>query len=308
MSIRPVDLPEIRAELADCLAKPGMAWFFKDRAASLSRRGIASTAEALQRNETKALLLDDLFFVAEGMYRLAEAAAESLPSYTMAPEDVPSEFGFAFLAPGSHNPPGQLNALSAVEWWNTGNGVRLNFYCDTEVMIDSLTAARKCSPEQESFQRKTMGRLSPMAAEWFIEFVREAPEQADSYREPSGWTPPDDGDEQFIRTIRAMWLLMQQPLAEVSEVEPDRAARKRLRRAGREPASVRVIELRRPKTTGGTGNSDREYHHAWVVRGHWRQQWFPKREVHRPVWIAPHIKGPEGAPLIGGEKVYALKR
>jgi hypothetical protein len=69
-----------------------------------------------------------------------------------------------------------------------------------------------------------------------------------------------------------------------------------------------VIELRRPKTSSGPGDGDREYHHQWIVRGHWRQQWHPKRQVHRPVWIAPHIKGPEGAPLIGGEKVYALKR
>ena len=102
---------------------------------------------------------------------------------------------------------------------------------------------------------------------------------------------------------------MQQPLADSSTVEPDRAARKRLHRAGQEPAPVRVIELRRSRNTAsGHGESDREYHHRWITRGHWRQHWYPKRQVHRPVWIAPHIKGPEGAPLIGGEKVYALKR
>lgn len=305
MNIRPQELPEIRAELASDLAKPGMAWFYKDRAEALARRGLkVDEADAFSRNagydfqqmEVSCLLLCQLFFVAEEMYELAKAAAASLPPYTLLPEDVPSDFGFAYLAPGTHIPNGNLNAIAAVEWWTTPTGVRLNFYCDTETMISTMAAVGKCTPEQAAAQRALMGRLSSMAAEAFIEF---------------GHHPLDHvaiGDEQFIRTIRAMWLLMQQPLARTAEVEPDRPARKRLRRAGHEPAPVRVIELRRPTNSGAHGDGDREYHHQWIVRGHWRQQWHPARQVHRPVWIAPHIKGPEGAPLIGGEKVYALKR
>jgi hypothetical protein len=44
------------------------------------------------------------------------------------------------------------------------------------------------------------------------------------------------------------------------------------------------------------------------VRGHWRQQWYPSIQDHRPVWIAPHRKGPEDAPMLGGEKVYQWSR
>jgi hypothetical protein len=54
--------------------------------------------------------------------------------------------------------------------------------------------------------------------------------------------------------------------------------------------------------------SERDYQHQWVVRGHWRQQWYPSRNVHRPIWITPHIKGPEGAPLLGGERVFHWKQ
>jgi hypothetical protein len=246
--------------------------------------------------EVGALLLNQLFYVTEEMYELAEAAAESLPAFTLLPEDVPSDFGFAYLAPGTRPTGGSLSPIAAVEWAVTAMGVRLNFYCDTEAMIAHMTARGACTPDQAAYQRNAMGRLSPMQAEAIIHFGHEPLDHVSI------------GDERFIRTIRAMWLLMQQPLAREEQAAPDRAARKRLRRAGHEPAPVRVIELRRPKTTSGTGDSDREYHHQWIVRGHWRQQWHPKRQVHRPVWIAPHIKGPEGAPLIGGEKVYALKR
>jgi hypothetical protein len=275
-----------------------MAWFYEDRAITLARRGVPyTTPEEFQRMEVGGLLLDELFYVAEEMYELAKAAAESLPTFTLLPEDVPSDFGFAYLAPGVHPTAGSLSPIAAVEWWVAAEGVRLNFYCDTETMIKHMAALGRCTPEQAAYQRNAMGRISPMQAEALIHFGHE---------------PLDHvaiGDERFIRTIRAMWLLMQQQLADTSEVQPDRAARKRLRRAGHEPAPVRVIELRRPQRPAGAhGDSDREYHHRWITRGHWRNHWHPKRQVHRPVWIAPHIKGPEGAPLIGGEKVYALKR
>ncbi|MFF5522570.1 hypothetical protein [Streptomyces coeruleorubidus] len=103
-------------------------------------------------------------------------------------------------------------------------------------------------------------------------------------------------------------VLMRQPLAEAEDIEPDRATRKRLRRLGHEPASVRLIGLRRPKPGPEKGDGSREYHYRWIVRGHWRQQWYPKRQVHRPVWIAPHVKGPEGASMMGGEKVNVWQR
>ncbi|MEU0160253.1 hypothetical protein ABZ154_15765 [Streptomyces sp. NPDC006261] len=292
MSIRPVDLPELRAELATVLAKPEMAWFYEGRAPALSRRlDQHVTPGELQEKEVLGLLCDELFFVAEEMYELAKAAAESLPPFTLLPEDVPSQFGFAYIAPGTHTPAGSLRSIAAVEWWSMGSGVRLNFYCDTEVMLAEMLAAGSATTEQVAAHRSLVGRLSPMSAEALIHFGHDPVEASEE-------------DERFTRTIRAMWLLMQQPLAKISDIEADRATRKRLRRTGREPAAVRVIELRRPQQSG-PGDGSREFHHQWIVRGHWRNHWHPKRQVHRPVWIAPHVKGPEGAPMIGGEKVYA---
>jgi hypothetical protein len=43
-----------------------------------------------------------------------------------------------------------------------------------------------------------------------------------------------------------------------------------------------------------------------VVRGHWRNQWYPSLNARRPLWIAPYLKGPDDAPLLGGEKVTTL--
>jgi len=40
-----------------------------------------------------------------------------------------------------------------------------------------------------------------------------------------------------------------------------------------------------------------EWSHRWLVRGHWRQQYFPSSNTHAPVWISPYVKGPEDKPF-----------
>lgn len=115
-----------------------------------------------------------------------------------------------------------------------------------------------------------------------------------------------------MRYVAACLVFMNQHILVTTAERAPRATRKRLAQDGwiHEPV-IRVVQLRRAATTHQMrerNDEPVEWSCSWVVRGHWRQQWFPKRQVHRPVWIAPHIKGPEGAPLIGGEKVYALKR
>lgn len=107
--------------------------------------------------------------------------------------------------------------------------------------------------------------------------------------------------------FRALCYLLRQRVAEESIAMPDRAARRRMKREGKEPSPVRVISIRAGSASGGgTGESGRDYVHRWIVRGHWRRQWYRSIQAHRPVWITPYVKGPEGAPLLGGEKVYTV--
>lgn len=62
-----------------------------------------------------------------------------------------------------------------------------------------------------------------------------------------------------------------------------------------------------PRRCAGRG-ATREYRHRWIVRGHWRNQYYPSRNDHRPIWIDPHLAGPEDKPLLGGERVNVLRR
>ena len=73
------------------------------------------------------------------------------------------------------------------------------------------------------------------------------------------------------------------------------------------PPEVTVVELRKKvrKDLSEVEAAERTYHVRWIVRGHWRKQPYgPKRSLVRDKYIAPYVKGPDGAPLHTGEKVY----
>ncbi|WP_424187647.1 hypothetical protein ACOBQX_07575 [Actinokineospora sp. G85] len=117
------------------------------------------------------------------------------------------------------------------------------------------------------------------------------------------------------RAILATWLLMGQTLVRSEQMTAPRAARRRIERL--DPVldpTVRYIDLRRARIEPSdrpdddVGKGTREYRHRWIVRGHWRNQYYPSRNDHRPIWIDPHFAGPEDKPLLGGERVNVLRR
>lgn len=113
------------------------------------------------------------------------------------------------------------------------------------------------------------------------------------------------------RRLAALWLLSaQEGVSAISSERPDRAAARRAaRRSEVVPDAMKVVRLRRPaRSDNEGGSSDPNWSHRWVVSGHWRNQWFPSLGTHLPKWIAPYVKGPDGAPLVVKETVKALVR
>jgi len=314
---RPRDLPELRAELLDHYQTPVVIDWWSRRPARPAlevidrgqvRAALNPSGDQRRINEIDRLKDADLYFVSADMTQLAITAAESLPSFDLSASDAPSEAGLIFfeepIATDVNTKAGQGETvyISGASW-NLGSTPRwgvalwLSFYIDLHLTLDREVAEGRITKAEAARQKGSQPRFS---------YTMDAAHMV-------GRGIPVANDDSVLnswgRTILSAWLIMAQPLAEISTVTADRSAQKRIRRTGHAPKPVRLVELRRPKATGSnTSGTEREYHHQWIVRGHWRQQWFPARQVHRPVWIGPHIKGPEGAPLIGGEKVNVLKR
>jgi hypothetical protein len=67
-----------------------------------------------------------------------------------------------------------------------------------------------------------------------------------------------------------------------------------------------ISEAQRREGLGGTKSVD--WAHRWVVRGHWRNQYFPSRQAHAPLWIHPYIKGPEDRPFDSRPTILSVVR
>jgi hypothetical protein len=306
MSSRPQDLPELRAELLSHYDSPRgvREWAprtFEPASVIPDADGTLlvcdPSTEERRTYEVGRLKAAELYFVSDAMAQLADAAGKTLPAFKVDEEDLPSPAGLMLFEHPLHDviveSDGIDTKIQAVSWSiarndELGPSLWLSFYANLDHSRDEIEA--RYGP--------VLGGIPKLFyshdCEWSFN---------------SGHRPGDrDALSIWGRIVISTWLLMRQPLTTETDVPTPRAVRKRLARAGHKAAPVRVIELRRPKSSGEPGAGESNYHHQWIVRGHWRQHWYPKRQVHRPVWIAPHIKGPEGAPLIGGEKVYALKR
>lgn len=95
----------------------------------------------------------------------------------------------------------------------------------------------------------------------------------------------------------ASFLWMQQRVLLTQRLDCAGSFAKHSRRLG-VTSAVNVVVLRRPQESNNKGEQvDTEWSCQWFVRGHWRQQYLPSTQTHRPTWIQPYVKGPEDKPL-----------
>lgn len=113
------------------------------------------------------------------------------------------------------------------------------------------------------------------------------------------------------------WRVAQRLMSErIITSERRKAARPLRREAARldmlAAGEPRVIELRRPTERDSDPEGERlrnvEWTHRWLVRGHWRQQWYPSEGRHKQIRIQGFVKGPENLPLVIRERVWNWDR
>jgi hypothetical protein len=235
------------------------------------------------------------------MTALAVTAGQSLPSFKLERPDLPSEFGvlyFASLLPAKKDIP--ANRIRAVTWglsqpFANRPGVWLSFWGDTSAAVQWAKDDGAYSEEMAADILRWAPAVMHMRA-GFMQFGdpdREAVEKL---------TPA-------TLAVRAAWLLMVQQIPAIHPLRPRRSELRAMRRRGLDPRGVRIVSLRHRKTEPvGDCADGRVYSHRWVVKGHWRNQWYPSQQRHVPLWIHAHVKGPEGAPMLTGEVVSAWRR
>ena len=100
------------------------------------------------------------------------------------------------------------------------------------------------------------------------------------------------------------WTIMQTAAAPASHL-PRRQRRSLQRVTAKKPRSqphmgnLWVVDIPRalPETSVKAESAGREHSYRYPVRGHWRNQWYPSIEGHKPIWIDEHARGPDTSPF-----------
>ncbi|WP_144300691.1 hypothetical protein [Stackebrandtia nassauensis] len=332
----------MRRELAEWYGSPKGPDFYY-QAIKMGRQAIKppgspeKAAVQLAATETKRLSEGDLWYVDDDLCALLNAAHPTMPKFAPQPWDLPGKVGFAVFAEPLYRPLSDDQTLTsdlearaaadpdfapiadrllqddsgilAVSWgpvsnpyWPAG-GLWMSFYSEALAHQD---AAFFEDPRQAAWARNQLPVL-------IVDNEATMAWQHDAAPVEEFQLPGPDEPVTTLSWARlvfaAFQLASQGNLSETDTVAPGRPERRRTDRAGLPAKDVRVVRLRRSVTDSRADDgaeTSRQYRHRWVVRGHWRNHWYPARKTHRPTWIAPYLKGPETAPLLGGERVTVI--
>jgi len=252
----------------------------------------AKLAESIDdmRREQQRLAEAELYWVSRDMVDVVVGASETLPEWTPALA-VPAPAGLLCWAKPAGRIPFAAETVSwdATWWWTRPDGIL------------QLQLASRLTDRQDLLA--PYGVSSPLWATTTVVVNSAVPRTAEARN-------ADDASA-YVSVIGAAWLLMGQPAVTQARTIHDSPATPEPA-PQRFPRDVTIIELRRPQGAPGPGDAGatgRHYRRRWWVEGHWRQQACgPGRSQRKPVWIAPHVKGPADAPLSATDRVHVLRR
>ncbi len=114
----------------------------------------------------------------------------------------------------------------------------------------------------------------------------------------------------YVKLLMAFWAVMRQRLTvdepPTVKIMPNQLKRAQRRNPKFNPAIHLVRLHRRVRTeyTGFHGFNRPDWQHSWVVRAHWRDQYYPSTGEHKPILIWSYIKGPADKELIGKDRAF----
>lgn len=237
---------------------------------------------------------------------ILQAATDTLPAFPLAETDLPTHHGFVYF----ERPllvadiRGRRGAVTALTWAlgadpadTSRRALLIVAYSDPlhpadEISSDELNAL----PSDEMAEMLATRRFYEMTPLFL-----------------STWALGDEpasplGD---VKALGAFLRIVDEKFTTSDPETPSRQAARRSRLPGDQPDTVRVVRLRAPRHTGRPGDTDQRsddayYSHRFLVRGHWRQQWYPSQNRHAPRWINPFVKGPEDAPFVAKDTVFLV--
>ncbi|MBU0778247.1 hypothetical protein KKF82_08315 [Patescibacteria group bacterium] len=264
-----------------------------------SYKAMLSAAEEIQGAEffVNSLAQAEPYYIEQNICDLLMHTQESLPLVTLRKELVPSQAGWVTLAkpfpllPSIREiktPPALKGFSWTIEKVESTDGIYFVFYEKMEQLYLEPISIFAC-PFGENF----MGVQPILRPD---EKVEESVVMGRMH--------------QLERYALTFFSLINQKLLATSRRHANRAFRRRIQREQQIAEPLINVVILRHKHFFPTGEErEVEWSCRWIVRGHWREQWYPSQQVHQPIWIFPYIKGPEDRELKQpGIKVFDVAR
>lgn len=314
--MQPSQVAALRRELIEWLASPDAEAYYE-----LMKDDAGTWKQSEQR---EALLDAEMFFVSEEMSAVAVHASASMPDQVPRRDEFPAENGFVVWSgplveaevtgelAADHENAQLLATCRVLSWKLVGVHNEDGEHVDAAFLTFWVEYPGRSYPPLIPYHSAILDLTLPIRG--------SAREDNRGGHEAAGeWIAS------FDMAVYTTMVLMGQTVSVVRTEQPDRAERRRTARADLEVRPVTVVRLRRAEAEQGAdaaGDADGEaeadhvddaqgapaWTHRWVVRGHWRRQWYPSISDHREVWIHSYVKGPEEKPLVTSEIVNALTR
>lgn len=118
--------------------------------------------------------------------------------------------------------------------------------------------------------------------------------------------------QMLLQWILTASMFVEQDILTQSQVRAGKHTAKRVEAISHEPM-CNVVALRRRLNNRHDSASDSErsveWQCRWLVRGHWRKQYYQKAQRHVPIFIEPYVKGPDDKPMkTPSPTVFAVTR
>jgi hypothetical protein len=309
---------------------------------AMPSRGVydrSDTGQVVVRRMQAAVETGYAYYVAPHMDALVTAAAESLPEdYAPQVSDLPTPQGFLWIPGGMTviDIRGRILKYNAALWSAYGGRVFIWWLTDKYDTQDMTNLELKLQADPTKWSQFPQLTPNGESVLWFGEPVPLSigmtvvlppeirtglfydPDRDQlTFHSEKGYSAEELQELMSTRAERdpaarwllACWLLMQQSLTSLDQEPVPRQLRKLGARARIPDQHVTVIDLR-SKPSRGDGESAVEWSHRWLVRGYWRRQRYKVdgEWQEKVIYIHPHVKGPEGKPLVIKDHVYNLKR
>jgi len=247
-----------------------------------------SSARALQRDVVNMISQAETYYVSDEIADVLVGGFDTLPATPLGDIRPSSPYGWAYferpvLCPflGPSDEPWKIKAIvwGPSSSWRLDKGLNICIFL-WHPRLSHLQCSGMTAVSWES------GWDSPWA-------VTEGADP--EYRDLSNW---------ISKLVFSFFAFIRQECVSIQTTQASRPIRRHAPKAYTAEPVIRIIQLRRrgPAINGGETQS-RDYSCRWLVRGHWRNQFYPSSKSHRPRFIPAYVKGPDDKPLKQPAKV-----